>query len=401
MMGSMRTNRIHFQWALALLTAGIFAGNAFAQSQNPAPSDLPSAPSAVAAPPKQDPPPPQKPAAQPPAAPSKPVLESLEEKKKQPVPQTVGQPEKSQSAQTTPQSSPAANGDEKSPLTAKDSPNPDEFTLKKKVEEVNVIFTVTDKHGRFIKDLKQDEFSVMDDKRPAEAIRSFAAETNLPLRVGLLVDASSSIRDRFKFEQESAIEFLNQIIRPVDQAFVLGFDATAEVTQDFSNRPDKLSGGVRMLRPGGGTALWDAVYYACRDKLMKHPDKVTVRKAIILLSDGDDNQSRTTREEAIEMAQRAEVVVYTISTNLADKGKGDKELERIAQATGGRAFFPFKIQDVSNAFSEIQEELRSQYALAYKPADFNADGRYRSIDISARNNKLKVRSRKGYFAPKS
>ncbi|MCU1311283.1 MAG: von Willebrand factor, type [Candidatus Angelobacter sp.] len=395
MMGSMRTNRIRFSWALTLLAAAIFAGNAFAQTQNPAPSDLPSAPSAVAAPPKQDAAPPRKPAAQQPAAPSKPVLESLEPKKKEPAPQ----PEQPQAAQKA-GPEPAQNGD-KAPLTAKDSPNPDDFTLKKKVEEVNVIFTVTDKHGRFIKDLKQDEFSVMDDKRPAEAIRSFAAETNLPLRVGLLVDASSSIRDRFKFEQESAIEFLNQIIRPVDQAFVLGFDATAEVTQDFTSRSDKLSSGVRMLRPGGGTALWDAVYYASRDKLMKHQDKQTVRKAIILLSDGDDNQSRTTREEAIEMAQRAEVVVYTISTNLADKGKGDKEMERLAQATGGRAFFPFKIQDVSNAFSEIQEELRSQYALAYKPADFNADGRYRSIDISARNNKLRVRSRKGYFAPKS
>jgi VWFA-related protein len=399
MMRSMRTNRIHFSWALTLLTAAIFAGSAFAQSQNPAPSDLPSAPSAVAAPPKQDAPPPQKPAAQQPAAPSKPVLESLEPKKKQPAPQPAGQVEQSvQKTQSVPSS---AQTDDKAPLTSKDSLNPDEFTVKKKVEEVNVIFTVTDKHGRFIKDLKANEFSVMDDKRPAEAIRSFAAETNLPLRVGLLVDASSSIRDRFKFEQESAIEFLNQIIRPVDQAFVLGFDATAEVTQDFTSRADKLSAGVRMLRPGGGTALWDAVYYACRDKLMKHQDTTTVRRAIILLSDGDDNQSRSTREEAIEMAQRAEVVVYTISTNLADKGKGDKELERIAQATGGRAFFPFKIQDVSNAFSEIQEELRSQYALAYKPADFNADGRYRSIDISSRNNKLKVRSRKGYFAPKS
>jgi VWFA-related protein len=398
MMGSMRTNRIHFQWALALLTAGIFAGNGFAQSQNPAPSDLPSAPSAVVVPPKHDAPPPQKPAAQPPAAPQKPVLESLEQKKK-PAPQTAAEPDQAeQKAQTAPVS---AQNDDKSPLTAKDSPNPDEFTLKKKVEEVNVIFTVTDKHGRFIKDLKQDEFNVLDDKRPAAAIRSFAAETNLPLRVGLLVDASSSIRDRFKFEQESAIEFLHQIIRPVDQAFVLGFDATAEVTQDFTSRADKLSSGVRMLRPGGGTALWDAVYYACRDKLMKHQDKETVRRAIILLSDGDDNQSRATREEAIEMAQRAEVVVYTISTNLADKGKGDKEMERLAQATGGRAFFPFKIQDVSNAFSEIQEELRSQYALAYKPADLNSDGRYHSIDISARNNKLKVRSRKGYFAPKS
>jgi VWFA-related protein len=222
------------------------------------------------------------------------------------------------------------------------------------------------------------------------------------LRVGLLVDASNSIRDRFKFEQEAAIEFLNQIIRPSDQGFVIGFDSTTEVTQDFTNKPDELSKGVRMLRPGGGTALYDAVYRACKEKLMAHPDRTTVRRAIILLSDGDDNQSRVTREEAIEMAQRAEVVIYTISTNLApNKDRGDKELERMASATGGRAFFPFKLQDVSNAFLDIQEELRSQYAIAYKPADFAADGRFRSIEIGARNNKLHVRSRKGYFAPKS
>jgi VWFA-related protein len=393
-----------------LLGAAVLPISSAAQSQSTAPTDLPSAPSAVAIPPKKSPPPAEKPAAQAQTAngDSKPVLQSMEDKKKPVAPATTApaatEADKAAtraiSGQESSSSSPQP-GDKGAPLTSKDSANPDDFTVKKKVEEVNVIFTVTDKHGRFIKDLKKDEFSVLDDKRPVEAIRSFAAETNLPLRVGLLVDASNSIRDRFKFEQEAAIEFLSQIIRPVDQGFVLGFDSTNEITQDFTNRTEKLSAGVRMLRPGGGTALYDAVYYACRDKLMKQNNNETVRRAIILVSDGEDNQSRVFKSEAIEMAQRAEVVIYTISTNLADKGHGDKVLEQIAESTGGRAFFPFKIQDVSNAFSEIQEELRSQYALAYKPSDFSSDGRYRSIQISAHNGKLKVRARKGYFAPKS
>ena len=357
--------------------------------------DLPSAPSATIAPAQQPAQPTaaeQAGASQQPAGNDKPVLESLEQKKVQAP----------SAAQINAMSPAPDKGDDPTSADAKAAAkeNPDEFTVKRKVEEVNVIFAVTDKHGRFIKDLKQNEFSVLDDKRPALAIRSFSAQTDLPLRVGLLIDASNSIRDRFKFEQEAAIEFLNQIVRAKDEAFVVGFDSTTEVVQDFTNSTEKLSSGVRMLRPGGGTALYDAVYRACKEKLMTHPDKDTVRRAIILLSDGDDNQSRVTREEAIEMAQRAEVVIYSISTNLADKGRGDRELERMADATGGKAFFPFKIQDVSNAFSEIQAELRSQYALAYKPADFAADGRYRSIEITPKEKKFKVRSRKGYFAPK-
>jgi Ca-activated chloride channel homolog len=266
-----------------------------------------------------------------------------------------------------------------------------------------VIFTVTDKHGKFVKDLQQNDFRVMDDSKPAAAIEGFSRETNLPLRVGLLIDASNSIRERFTFEQEAAIEFLSSIIRPrSDQAFVLGFDTTPEITADFTDNSEKLARGVRLLRPGGGTALWDAIYYACRDKLQKAHAGNTVRRAIILLSDGDDNQSRVTREEAIEMAQRAEVIIYAISTNVSGvKLRGDKYMERVAEATGGRAFFPFKIQDVANAFSEVQDELRSQYSLAYKPADLRTDGKYHSIDIVAQNHKnLRVRARKGYFAPK-
>ena len=198
--------------------------------------------------------------------------------------------------------------------------------------------------------------------------------------------------------------FLSQIVRPKsDRAFVLGFDTTPEITADFTDDTEKLAKGVRMLRPGGGTAMFDAIFYACRDKLLKASGTGTgpIRKAIILVSDGDDNQSRVTLQETIEMAQRAEVIVYAISTNVSNiKMPGDKIIEKLAEATGGRAFFPFKIEDVSNSFAEIQDELRSQYAIAYKPANFSADGRYRSIDITAENKKYHVRARRGYFAPR-
>jgi Ca-activated chloride channel family protein len=274
-------------------------------------------------------------------------------------------------------------------------------TFRVPVNEVNVIFTVTDKHGRFIKNLTRDDFTVLDDKKPPKSIDLFRSETDLPLRVGLLIDASNSIRDRFRFEQQAAIEFMASVIRQNDRAFVIGFDTTPEVTQDFTSDTEKLADGVRMLRPGGGTALWDAVYFACRDKLMKTRETGAVRRAIILLTDGADNQSHVTRQEALEMAQRAEVIVYAISTNVSGNlGRDDKVLEKFAEATGGRAFFPFQIEDVAQKFMEIQDELRSQYQVAYKPADFLADGRYRTIQILAKSDKkLKVRARTGYYAP--
>ncbi len=288
--------------------------------------------------------------------------------------------------------------------TTTEDASSDITTIRRQVSEVNVVFTVTDKRGHFIKDLKQDDIQVLDDKRPPQQVVSFRAETDLPLRVGLVIDASNSIRERFRFEQEAAVEFLSQIVRPKkDKGFVLGFDSTVEVTQDFTDSTEKLTNGVRLLRPGGGTALYDAVYYVCRDKLAKIDPEMSVRRAIVLVSDGDDNQSRATREEAIEMAQRAEVIIYAISTNITGNvgQRGDKVLERMAEATGGRAFFPFKDQDIPGYFNAIQDELRSQYAVSYRPADFQRDGRYRSIDIVAQKKKdLHVRSRKGYFAPR-
>ena len=353
--------------------------------------ELPAAPSATLQQKKPPPPPPPPSAQQEPAKPQTSVTEPRVETAKPEGPPSAPGPEESRGGGASP------SPERTAPQSDQDAP-----TIRTFVNEVNVVFTVTDKHGHYVRDLKKADFAIIDDSRPAAEIRSFHAENDLPLQVGLLVDASNSVRDRFKFEQEAAIEFLNQTVRArYDKAFVIGFDVTPEVTQNFTDDTEALSRGVRDLRPGGGTAMYDALYYACRDKLMKQAQSGPVRRAIILLSDGEDNQSHVTREEAIEMAQRSEAIVYTISTNITGTRRGgDKVLERIADATGGRAFFPFQLTDVANAFTEIQDELRSQYALSYKPAEFRADGRFHTIEILAQNKKgLKVRSRHGYYAP--
>jgi VWFA-related protein len=389
--------------AATILVSAIFAGAtslAFAQSST---DGLPSAPSATQQEQQQKAQPPATPAPQVEQAPAQ-TPSTQSSSPSTPAEQQKSEPAKEEPATASPSRESAPILENPAPAQKSDDIDESLITIRRAVDEVNVVFTVSDKHGRFVKDLKRNDFKVIDDAKPAQEIRSFRSETDLPLQVGLLVDASNSVRDRFKFEQESAIEFLNQIIRlKYDRAFVVGFDVTPEVMQDFTDNTELLSKGVRGLRPGGGTAMYDALYFACRDKLLKAPSRGTVRRAIILLSDGEDNQSHVSREEAIEMAQRAEVIVYTISTNITgSRAKGDKILERIAEATGGRAFFPFQIRDVADAFAEIQDELRSQYALSYKPADFRQDGRFRTIEIVAQDKKnLKVRARRGYYAPTS
>src|SRR4029077_8963112 len=221
------------------------------------------------------------------------------------------------------------NGAAKSPRsTAPAKADESVFTVRKTVREVYLVFTVTDQHGHYVKSLKKNDFKILDDGKAPE-ILSFSSETDLPLQVGLLIDASESVSSRFKFEQEAAIEFLKQTIqRKSDEAFVIGFDLTPRVTQDFTDDIEKLSVGIRTLQPGSLTALYDALYYACRDKLLKQPQAGPVRRVIILLSDGKDNASSVSREKAIEMAQGAEVSVYTISTNpTSSGGRGNKTLE--------------------------------------------------------------------------
>lgn len=316
-------------------------------------------------------------------------------------------------AQTTPQSktkgktpsaAAQANAGSQTPVvTTREQNGKSQYTIQQQVNEVDLVFSVTDKHGRFINNLDEDDFALLDDQRAPERVFSFTRQTNLPLRVGILIDTSTSIRQRFSFEQQAAISFLLQTLKPrIDRAFVMGFDITPDYTQDWTNNLDLLTQGIDDLHPGGGTALYDSLYSACRDKMLNVSQQSgPVRKAIILVSDGDDNQSHAYLDDAIKECQRASTIVYTISTNTSyTRDNGDKVLSEIADATGGRVFFPKSLADMPLSFKAIQAELRSQYRLVYEPADFKDDGSFRSIYLVCRNRKYKVHAMKGYFAPK-
>jgi VWFA-related protein len=270
------------------------------------------------------------------------------------------------------------------------------------VTRVSMLFTVTDKKGRFVTDLAKDDFQVFESRRPQE-ILEFNAESDLPLRLGILIDASNSIRERFKFEQEAAITFINSAIRPSqDKAMVVAFDTSHELVADLTGDQATLARGVRNLRPGGGTALYDAIFYACRDKLQQDQPRHRFRRALVLLSDGDDNASHYSRDQALEMAQKADVVIYAISTNISRiQTDGDKVLKYFTSETGGQAFFPFKVEDLDQSFENIANELRHQYNLAYRPEPLKADGLFHEVDLKVKGRKdLVVRARKGYYAPK-
>jgi len=289
------------------------------------------------------------------------------------------------------------------PAQSDDQSGVNEPTIRVGVNEVNLIFTVTDRHGHYNPNLQQSDFALLDDQKAPAKVTSFHQQINLPLRVGIVIDASTSIRTRFQFEQQSATEFLLEVLKAKsDRAFVMGFDVTPTVTTDWTNNVDALETGVNRLRPGGGTALFDAVYTACRDKMLDvSRGQEPVRKAIVLLSDGDDNQSRVRPDEVIKECERAETIIYAISTNWTpSRGKGDKVLSDMAEATGGQVFFPPSVEEMSASFKGIEEELRSQYALTYTPADFKYDGSFRSIYLYCNDRKYVVRAKKGYFAPK-
>jgi Ca-activated chloride channel family protein len=375
---SVRSLRFGLLVSLSLAVAGaapIFSQAAAAQTSTDALPSAPTAPQAPAQPATQTAPAPKA------TAPAARATPAPAQAAPAPGPAT-------QAGQTAAQSK-----------TAQDDNNA--FTLKTSVNEVNLIFTVTDKHGKFINDLQPKDFALLDNQKPPTQVYSFSQQTNLPLRVGLLIDASTSIRLQFKFEQQAATEFLLQVLRPqTDRAFIMGFNAKAYITQDYTNNPDALESGINKLQPAGGTALYDAIYTACRDKLLSAaPAQATVRKALVVVSDGDDNQSRAYLDDAIKECQRAQAEVYTISTNSGpSRDRGDDTLSKISAATGGTAFFPHRIEDISNEFNSIQLELRSQYALAYKPADFKPDGSFRTIYFEALDRRYTVRAPKGYFA---
>ena len=312
------------------------------------------------------------------------------------------------SAQTAPAPAPsAAKPSQSSPSQPAATPDVvDEDaatqTLRVGVNEVDLVFTVTDKKGHFIKGLSLSDFGLLDNRMQPEKVIHFYQQTDLPLRVGIMLDTSSSIRQRFQFEQQSAIQFLMQTLHRNDRAFVEGFDVQIDLTQPFTNNIDLLDQGVSKLRPGGGTALYDALYTTCHEQMLTLRESGVVRKALVVVSDGDDNYSHAVESDAIKECQRAETIVYAISTNVSpSRDNGDDILQQIADATGGRAFYPMRIEDVANGFTAINEELRSQYLLEYQPANFKADGSFRTIYLQARNPAYKVRAHSGYFAPKA
>jgi VWFA-related protein len=270
------------------------------------------------------------------------------------------------------------------------------------VTRVNLLFTVTDKKGKFVTDLTKDDFEVLDQKKP-QSIQEFTAESDLPLRLAILVDTSNSIRDRFRFEQEAADEFLKSVIKSnQDKAMVVGFDTEPSLAMDLVTDTDKLEHAIRGLRPGGGTAFYDAIYFACKDKLVQDVPKSKFRRALVVLSDGDDNNSRYSRDQALEMAQKADAVVYAISTNISRvESDGDKVLKYFTSETGGRAFFPFKVEDLEVSFENIASELRHQYNIAFRPSPLVADGSFHVLDVRVKGRKdLVVHARRGYYAPR-
>src|SRR4051794_27179270 len=264
------------------------------------------------------------------------------------------------------------------------------------VNRVNMLFTVSDKKGRFVTDLKREDFEISEEKKPQHIVE-FVAETDLPLRLAVLIDTSNSIRERFRFQQEAAVEFINSVVRSQDKAVVVSFDSGPELVADLTNDTGKLAAAVRSLRPGGGTSFYDAIYYACRDKLQQDQPRDKFRRALIVLSDGDDNNSRASRDQALEMAQKADVVIYAISTNNSGMEKdGDKVLRYFTRETGGLVFFPFKVQDLSQSFENIANELRHQYNVLYRPEPAKTDGLFHKVEIRVKNRKdLMVRARKG------
>lgn len=290
-----------------------------------------------------------------------------------------------------------------SPQAAASQPEQQKPKIQVTVNLVNVLFSVTNNKHQLVTGLTKNDFRVLEDNKP-QTITFFGQQSNLPLRIGILVDTSNSVRERLRFEKESAIDFLNAVLRPgEDQAFLVAFDVEPQLLQDYTDDTGKLSEAIRELQAGGGTGLFDALYYACKEKMIYVPEpQPYLRRVLIVLSDGRDNESQHSLDEALAMAQRAEAIIFAISTNRSGiTDRGDRVLKYLAQQTGGRAYFPFQASDLAGAFQQIAKELRSQYSLAYVSTDTAHDGTFRRIRIEPLKKGLHVTTRAGYFAPSS
>ncbi len=277
-------------------------------------------------------------------------------------------------------------------------------TFRISVDEVAIFFAATD-HGKPVTDLAPSDVEIRDDSQPPDAILRFRNESQLPLRIGLVVDTSQSVADRLSFELAVATKFLEDVVVDKnDLAFVVGVNNSVLLVQDFSADQTLSAHALNQLAPGGGTALWDAVAFAA-GKLATDPEVQPVARILVVLSDGEDNSSSITLKQAIATAQNGEVAIYTVSTNdgySQDPGVllGDHALRTLSDLTGGAAFVPGSARHLDASLADLQQVIRGRYLVSYKPASFQRDGRYRTIDIEAQRDgrKLQVFARRGYYA---
>jgi len=289
-------------------------------------------------------------------------------------------------------------------------------TIKVDVDVVNVLCTVRNRNGGLVKDLTKDDFQVYEDGK-LQPIRYFSRETDLPLTIGLLVDVSRSQERLLETEKRAAAQFFSQVLRKQDMAFLISFGSDAQLEQDFTNSQRLLRAALEGLRvrsdPGGlypgpvptvtrprGTVLFDAVYLAAREKLRGEVG----RKALVLITDGVDMGSRVRLDDALEAAQKADAIIYSVHYFDPAAYSGmwvradDHDLKKLSEQTGGRLFRVGRKQTLESIFDEIQQEMRSQYSLGYTPSNPARDGSFRRIEIRTRQKDLKVQARKGYYA---
>jgi Ca-activated chloride channel homolog len=306
-------------------------------------------------------------------------------------------------AQTSPQSPQVPEPKPAPAAPAQGRSKYDDQTYRVTVDLVNIFCSVWDKNtNSFVTNLSKDDFSITEDSQKQE-IRNFSREMNVPLTLAFLIDTSQSVAPKLKFEQDAATSFFHSVLRDNDRAMLLEFDSGVTLVQDFTSDPNKMAKQIKTLRAAGGTAMYDAIYLACDEKLIRE----TGRKAIVIVSDGEDRSSKTSLEQALEMALKAEATIFSISVNrggffgVGSTKDGDRIMKQFSDETGGRSFFPFKVDELEDAFKQINQELRSQYNIGYLSSNVKRDGTYRKIEVKIRDKNLKLSYRKGYYAPTS
>ena len=274
------------------------------------------------------------------------------------------------------------------------------------IELVSLNVTVVDSQGRYVTDLDQADFSVFEDGSKQEL--SFFNRTNLPIALSLLIDSSASMEQRMEHAQEAAIGFAKRI-RAQDLAQVVDFDSRVEIKLGFTNKVDELESAIRTTAAGGSTALHNAVYISLKELAKvkaKNPDEIR-RQAIVVLSDGEDTSSLVSFEEVLELAKRSETAIYTIGLQPRETSalRGFREAEfvlrQLAQETGGRAFFAQKIEDLKDVYSQIADELSSQYSMGYASKNPKRDGTFRRLVVQVNRPNTTARTKRGYYGPVS